>query len=89
MPPKRPATIFLSMRETEIPANRISLTVNGQPRTLSPGTTISGLLAALQLNPQLVVVELNRNIVRDRGSFATTTLDDGDTLELVHFVGGG
>lgn len=35
-----------------------------------------------------VAVELNREIV-SRGLWAETTLNDGDHLEIVHFVGGG
>jgi thiamine biosynthesis protein ThiS len=35
------------------------------------------------------VVELNREILRDRQTFDEVTLQDSDVLELVHFVGGG
>jgi thiamine biosynthesis protein ThiS len=37
----------------------------------------------------MIVVELNREILRDRDRFDSLTLRSGDTLELVHFVGGG
>ena len=54
-----------------------------------PGpATVADLLRDLQLDPRTVVVELNRQIVR-RPRLAETNLADGDTLELVHFVGGG
>jgi sulfur carrier protein len=36
----------------------------------------------------MVVVELNRDIL-DRERYSDVGVSDGDTLELVHFVGGG
>jgi len=50
---------------------------------------VAGLLALHALDPRLVVVEHNRTILRDRDAFASIRLADGDTVELVHFVGGG
>ena len=67
----------------------ISITVNGNARTVSIGTTLTELLAALDLDPRMIVVEHNGSILYDRGRFATVILESGDTLELVHFVGGG
>lgn len=66
----------------------IRLTVNGEARDVAPGTTISQLLGALGLDPRLVVVEHNREIL-DRDVLDTTEVRAGDNLELVHFVGGG
>ncbi len=66
----------------------LRLLVNGEPRTVPGPTTLSGLLAHLELDPRMVVVELNREIVR-RPRLAEVTLADGDEVELVHFVGGG
>lgn len=70
-------------------AATIALTVNGEPRSLPAGTTISGLLALHDLDPRLVVVERNATIERDRDAFGFMPLADGDVIELVHFVGGG
>jgi len=67
----------------------VRVTVNGERRTLAAGTTLAELLRAHDLAPRLVVVERNRAILRDRASFGSLTLADGDVLELVHFVGGG
>jgi thiamine biosynthesis protein ThiS len=67
----------------------IPLTVNGSSRSVAPGTTLAQLLAELQLDPRMIVVELNRAILRDREQFYTLTLAANDVLELVHFVGGG
>jgi len=70
-------------------ATAYSLTVNGRPHVVAEGTTLAQLLSELQLDPRMVVVERNREILRDRDQFETLTLHAGDTLELVHFVGGG
>ena len=67
----------------------VRVVVNGEPRALPAGQTLADLLRAHDLDPRLVVVERNREILRDRAAFATLALEDGDALELVHFVGGG
>lgn len=67
----------------------VSLTVNGSPRTVPPGTTLASLLDTLALDPRRIVVEHNLTILRERDLFASVVLEPGDTLELVHFVGGG
>lgn len=68
--------------------NELEVMVNGEPRRLPAPATASDLLQHLGLDPRMVVVELNRKIVR-RPQLGNTTLSDGDVLELVHFVGGG
>ena len=50
--------------------------------------TVEQLLAELALDPRAVVVELNREIIR-RAEVAATPVNDGDVVEIVHFVGGG
>jgi thiamine biosynthesis protein ThiS len=67
----------------------VTVVVNGELRTLAAGTTLADLLRAHDLDPRLVVVERNRTILRDRSAYSTLTLEEGDALELVHFVGGG
>ena len=66
----------------------LRLTVNGKPRVVPGPATLSDLLAQLRLDARMVVVELNREIVR-RQYLADRELQDGDAVELVHFVGGG
>ena len=61
---------------------------NGKSRELPNPTSIQELLDQLQLDCLQVVVEHNRNIVT-RQRLAETLLHDGDTLEVIHFVGGG
>ena len=50
--------------------------------------SIARLLEELKIRPGRVVVELNRSIV-SREIYTSTNLNEGDVLEIVHFVGGG
>lgn len=62
--------------------------VNGEEKELHDGATISQLIESLALKPERIAIELNRRIVR-RAEWASTSLSDGDKVEVVHFVGGG
>ena len=64
----------------------LQIVVYGDDRRVP--ATLLDLLAHLGLDPRTVVVELNREIVR-RPRLAETSLSEGDSIELVHFVGGG
>ena len=64
------------------------LTLNGEPREVPEGTTVSQLLQLLRVTPERVVVEVNLNILK-RAEHAGTVLNAGDQVELVQFVGGG
>jgi thiamine biosynthesis protein ThiS len=66
----------------------IRIRVNGDERAVPGGLTASGLLEHLGLHPRMVVVERNGEIVRPE-QLPATAIAEGDTLELVHFVGGG
>ncbi|MCP9493550.1 MAG: sulfur carrier protein ThiS [Pyrinomonadaceae bacterium MAG19_C2-C3] len=62
--------------------------VNGEPRELSDGTTLAQLIAHLGYAGERIAVELNREVKR-RSLWDDTKLNDGDKIEIVHFVGGG
>ena len=66
----------------------IDITINGERRAVAAGATLLELLASLELDPRVVVVEHNRAIVR-RPRLSAVTVTEGDSIELVHFVGGG
>ena len=66
----------------------IEVTVNGDNREIPDGLSVTQLLEQLGLQPRLVVVEHNREIL-DRSRYDATSVQAGDNLELVHFVGGG
>jgi thiamine biosynthesis protein ThiS len=77
------------MAPLEVGSEMIAVTLNGESREIPAGSTVASLLASLELEPRLVVVERNREILRDRDAFARLELNAGDTIEIVHFVGGG
>ena len=77
------------MAQLEVGSDIVAVVVNGDPRDIPVGSTVASLLASLDLNPKLVVVERNREILRDRDAFSRITLETGDAIEIVHFVGGG
>jgi thiamine biosynthesis protein ThiS len=66
----------------------IEVTVNGERRSVPRDASLLDVLATLALDPRTVVVEHNRAIVR-RPALGAVRVAPGDTLELVHFVGGG
>ena len=68
--------------------NRLTLTLNGETKRLTGAATLADLLGQLELDPRAVVVELNQRIVRGP-ELGMTRLQEGDAVELVHFVGGG
>ena len=61
---------------------------NGSAVELPAGASVDDLLAALGLGGRWVLVERNGEPV-ERRHLATTTLSDGDRLELVRAVAGG
>ena len=65
----------------------MQLIVNGEERVFSGGS-VNDLLESLDIDPRRVAVELNLDIL-PKGDYGTTMLQDGDRLEIVHFVGGG
>jgi len=77
------------MAHLEVGSEPITITLNGDSRELRAGATVASLLESLELNRRLVVVERNREILRDRDAFPDIELGAGDTIEIVHFVGGG
>ena len=66
----------------------MQLTINGEIRDVADNLHISALLDSLELASARVVVELNHDIVMP-ADYSTTLLQNGDSLELVQFVGGG
>jgi sulfur carrier protein len=66
----------------------ISVRVNGDGRSVPAGLDVRELVEHLGLKPEMVVVEHNGVILR-RGALTGAPVREGDTLELVHFVGGG
>ena len=66
----------------------IMVRVNGEHRRVADGLTVAGLAAELGLDPAKVAVERNLAVV-PRSTLGAVRVEDGDELEIVHFVGGG
>ena len=66
----------------------IQVRLNGKDREIESDLTVMDLLESLELNPHMVVVELNREIL-SRDVIGDVQVEDGDQVEVVHFVGGG
>jgi thiamine biosynthesis protein ThiS len=57
----------------------IAVQLNGKEREIPGGLSVTGLLESLELNREIL----------SRSQYPDTLVTEGDTLELVHFVGGG
>jgi sulfur carrier protein len=66
----------------------MQLVVNGEERQVGASTTVKQLLTSLGLADTLVAVERNEEVV-PRAQHESTELNEGDRVEVVHFVGGG
>lgn len=69
-------------------ASAVTITVNGASRSVVAPTTIETLILNLDLDLDAVAIERNRDIVR-RNDWSATVIEEHDTIEIVHFVGGG
>jgi thiamine biosynthesis protein ThiS len=66
----------------------MKLQINGESRDFPSLPSVAALIEHLGMKQDRVAVELNREIV-PRDQWTATSLNDGDRLEIVHFVGGG
>lgn len=66
----------------------MEIIVNGETTRVAEDLTLLALVRQRDLDPDVVVVERNRSIVPAE-TFADVRLEPGDSLEIVHFVGGG
>jgi len=66
----------------------MNVTINGKATELSDVKTVADLIRARGLKTTLVAVEQNGSVV-PRGEFESKPVEEGDELEIVHFVGGG
>jgi thiazole synthase len=66
----------------------VTISVNGEHKRVAAGMTLADLAAELGLVPEKVAVERNLEVV-PRSTLAQVPVEDGDDIEIVHFVGGG
>jgi len=71
----------------KIGSQMVKIVLNGEDREVT-ATTVTALIDEIGLDGRKVAVERNLEIV-PRSQYLATALDDGDRLEIVHFVGGG
>ncbi len=78
----------MTSEQTMSEGQTIQVRLNGKDREIDSGLSVQELVESLELNPKLIVVELNREIL-SRDCFGEIQVSEGDQVELVHFVGGG
>lgn len=66
----------------------MEITINSQNRTVDTGSTLTTLIDEMGLDDKRIAIEYNRDILA-REQFSTITLQAGDSIEIVNFVGGG
>ena len=78
-----------SFNRRDFQTTPLQVQINGESRELShEQINLGDLVRELSLAPQRIAVELNKRIVR-RDDWEQTAINEGDHLEIVHFVGGG
>jgi sulfur carrier protein len=63
------------------------VTINGKPEEVAGGTVLE-VLKTKDVEPQMVAIELNAKIL-GRDELGSTTLKEGDALEILFYMGGG
>jgi sulfur carrier protein len=66
----------------------MNLKVNGEERSFEAGTTLGMLIQSLGLESKVMAAAVNMEIVK-QDAWDQAVLNDGDTIELLDFVGGG
>ena len=70
------------------PNTAIRVQINGETRDFTSSLSLLELLAQIEMNPRLIAIEYNGEILH-RQYWSTTTINTGDCLEIVTIVGGG
>ena len=66
----------------------MNIQLNGESHDIQEGMSVASLLRQLEIGVAQVAVEINKNIL-DKGGFETHVLQEGDTVEIMSFIGGG
>ena len=67
---------------------KIEIKVNGKLRSISDNFKILDLVKDLKIPLKKVAIELNREII-DKKNISKINFKENDTIEIVHFIGGG
>ena len=68
--------------------NKIKITVNGKQMQVIPKFSLKSLIVKLKMPLNKIAIELNRKII-DKKRISKIQLKNGDSIEIVHFIGGG
>ena len=66
----------------------ITVLLNGKKEEVKDGVKVSDLLAAKNIRPDVVTIELNETIL-EKSKYGETVLRQKDKAELVYYMGGG
>lgn len=66
----------------------MKITVNGEDQYFDAPLSVAGLLTSLGIAGGKVAIERNLEIV-PKSAYHTMNLNEGDRIEIVHFIGGG
>ena len=80
--------LTLTYADFERYADHLTIILNGERYELDEPISVAGLLAKLEIDPRRVAIEHNLTIIK-RHTFPEVVIGEGDTLEIVNFVGGG
>ena len=67
---------------------KIKIRVNGKVKSISDNYLMSDLVKNLKISIKKVAIELNQEII-DKKNISKINLKENDTIEIVHFIGGG
>ena len=67
---------------------KIKINLNGKSISVPSDTTISNLIKKFKAQPNKIAIELNRKIIKKK-NIKKIYLKNKDSLEIVHFIGGG
>ena len=68
--------------------NVAKIQLNGDPYEINSGTNLKELLNKLKIQKSKVAIEVNGEII-EKNKYPNLTLNKGDKVEIVHFIGGG
>ena len=81
--------VGIGIRDPEFPmSQKIEIILNGEKREVPTSSSLEDLVSELGLERDRIAIELNLQIVT-RHRWVEHLLQNGDRIELVHFVGGG
>ncbi len=68
--------------------SKINIILNGANFSIKEGYSLSSLIEDLKLDIKKIAIEKDLQIIHPQ-NFETTILEEGSSLEIVHFIGGG